>query len=128
MKKLNTTELKVLAARIQNNLQEEAIQAQRKADAQSDLDNAREAQAIMKQLQRLGDPAKKYLHRLTSAFNTITVDTVLKSLRTPQKQVKRFGYNGTEIFNALVIGQIESKDLQELVRNVTAQFIQPKKE
>lgn len=125
MKKLNQTELSVIACQIRDNLQEEAKKAQDALNEISDKNNLRQAQAIVRRLHNLPEDCKDFLakqsHGSRNLFKELKVEDVLCFLRTGQTQVKRPSYQN--IYNSLVLAQIESPDLNSLIRNVTKQFI-----
>ena len=125
MKKLNQTELGVIAEQIRTKLQEEAAKAQEAVNAAADKDNLRQAQAIVRRLQNLPKDCKDFLvksaYSLRPVLENLTAEVVLASLRPRQNQVKAVTYQN--ILNALILAQIESPDLNSLIRSVTKQFM-----
>jgi len=126
MKKLNNSELKVLANRIQEKLKKEAAIAQKEKDAQSDKDNLKDAQLALRQIKRLGEVAKSIIktRHYCIKIEELTLEHVLKSMRTTQEKIRVPSYyHNQEVLDALIIGQISSPDIEALCNSVAQQFI-----
>lgn len=127
MKKLNQAELNILAERIKKKIETEAKAAQIEADEIADEKNDKAATAALQQLKKLGPLAKRYIDtgRYSGVFKNLCKEDILRSMRKSQQKVtKGLGYSGkTEIYESLVLGQIECDNLDELVNRVTKEFV-----
>lgn len=124
MKKLNQTELRVLAKRINDDLNRAGKQAQKELDELNDKQNLTEARLAVRQLKKLGPAAKKFINKsLRTKLDDITEERILLSMRTEQTKVI-CGYNvHNDIVNALILAQITSPDIDSLCNTVAKQFI-----
>ncbi len=125
MKKLNRTELDVLAKRIGQDIRDAAEVAQEESDVIADKKNLPVATLILGQLNKLDNVTKKYLDTrgYNSDISKVKTSNILATMRPIQTKVKSLGYHNKEIFDSLVIGQISSPDVDSLVKLVAKQFI-----
>lgn len=123
MKKLNQTELRVLAKRINDDLNRAGEQAQKELDELNDKQNLAEARLAIRQLKKLGPAAKKFINKATcTKLDDITEERILRNMRTKQTKVI-CGYIHNDIMNALILAQITSPDIDSLCNAVAKQFI-----
>lgn len=125
MKKLNQTELRVLADKINKELNLQAEIAQKEYNEVQDKQNIAEARLALRQLRKLNATARKVIKgafRHDETVDTLTEEGVLRQMRKTQTSV-RCGYIREEIMNALILGQITCPDMESLCNNVAQQFI-----
>lgn len=124
MKKLNRAELEVLAKRIQKELAIAADEAQKRLNEIQDKQNLKLAGQILRQLKAMKPETRKYLG-CRDTYEDLTVEQILPTLRKQQTEVKikRHYHYSDEIMDALIIGQIDSPDVDSLASAVAAQFI-----
>ena len=126
MKKLNNTELKILANRIHNKLIEQADIAQKESDEIADKANIKEAELALKQLKKLSPIARRMIRLRGSCDNvdTLTVQDILIKMRPVQNKIKiPSRYHDQSIFDELVISQINSPDIESLCNSVAEQYV-----
>jgi hypothetical protein len=129
MKKLNTTEMKVLSDRIYKDLQQRVQDAQKEQNELSDKENHKDAQTVVRRLKNLNGPTRAYLDGKLGkdSIENLDEDLVLQSMRVSQTKIKNLSWNTKqEIYDSLVIGQIDCPDLDSLVNKVTRQFVNRK--
>jgi len=125
MKKLNQTELKILAKRIAAELKKKGDELQSILNAENDKINLPEAQRALRQIKRLSPTAKAVLctHHCSSVKG-LTEKDLLRAMRVPQNVYQtHFGYGYIEIIEALTLGQINSPDVESLCNSVAQQFV-----
>jgi hypothetical protein len=122
--KLNKMELHVLTEQIHDSLEAKAQVLQKAMDEVSDKANSKQALALSKELQKLSPLAKKWINNYSrSNFdNLIDTKNILNFMRKSQTRINVPNRYNNEIFNALVIGQIDSPDVDSLIAKVTAKF------
>lgn len=127
MKKLNNTELRVLAEKIEKQLKLEAAQAQEETNELADKQNLAVARTALRQIKRLGPLAKSVLNTKCgiSTLDELTEQDILIRMRPRQEKIRYIGYTATmkEILDALIIGQITSPSIEALCNNVAQQFV-----
>lgn len=136
--KLNRTELKVLAGKIEKTIAELAEQAQKELDAISDQQNLAKAKRIAKKLETTQGKLNKIfddlpeevkeLYKFNAPAVTVKLQDILKKLRPEQTKVRvptthHFYPEKGEIFQALVLGQIECDNLTGLRESIVRQFV-----
>ena len=126
MKKLNNTELKALAEKIDKQLRLEAAQAQKEINELADKQNLAAARTALRQIKKLGPHAKLVLNTKygVGTLDELTEQDILIRMRPKQGKIRYTGYSMTkEILDALIIGQINSPDIESLCNNVAQQFV-----
>lgn len=126
MKKLNNTELRVLAEKIDKQLKLEAAQAQEETNELADKQNLAAARTALRQIKKLGPHAKSVLNNKhgISSLDELTEQDILIRMRPKQGKIRYTGYSMTqEILDALIIGQINSPSIEALCNNVAQQFV-----
>jgi len=123
MKKLNQIELRVLAKRINDDLNRAGEQAQKELDELNDKQNLTEARLAVRQLKKLGPAAKNFINQSSHIkLDDITEECILRRMRTKQtKVICRYSHN--DIIDALILAQITSPDIDSLCNMVAKQFI-----
>lgn len=125
MKKLNQTELKVLANKINKELMLQAEIAQKEYNEVQDKQNLADARLALRQLRKLSETARRVVKGAFSydeSIDTLTEEKILRQMRKKQTSV-RCGYLQEEIMSALILGQITCPDMESLCNNVAQQFI-----
>jgi len=127
MKRLTKTELELIAERIANKVQKSHKEAQELQDTISDRNNKQRAEDVLSSLAKLSEDTKNILNEFIfkGSLQKITLDDILKSMRVPQTKYKRkISYRFVkDIYEELVLAQIESEDLNSLINKVTRQFL-----
>lgn len=126
MKKLNNTELRVLAEKIEKQLKLEAAQAQEETNELADKQNLAVARTALRQIKRLGPLAKSVLNTKCgiSTLDELTEQDILIRMRPRQEKIRYTGYTAIkEILDALIIEQITSPSIEALCNNVAQQFV-----
>jgi len=136
--KLNKTELSALAERISGNLEKAAVEAQEECDAVNAARNKETAERVIKELRNASRTISKALDRLSPearkmvssshrslALPDPTLKTAIDYVRVKQTKIKpscdyRSGY--PEIFNDLVIAQIDAASVDELVKKIMDRY------
>ena len=126
MKKLNNTELRVLAEKIDKQLKLKAAQAQEETNELADKQNLAAARTALRQIKKLGPLAKSVLYTKCGVnhLDELTEQDILIRMRPRQEKIRYTGYTATkEILDALIIEQITSPSVEALCNNVAQQFI-----
>jgi len=133
MKKLNKTELSIIAKRIRKNLEEKADIAQKKHNALEDKNNLSRARKLARELKQISPEGKAYIgKRIYRDFNwdeKFTVESILKDMQTTQKEIIVPAYYHSaenEIMDSLILAQLDAEDIDSLIRQVTAKFVKSK--
>jgi len=125
MKRLTKTELELIAERIANKVQASRKEAQDLQDTISDRNNKQRAEDVLSSLAKLSEDTKNVLQSFTykNTIKQITLEHILNSMRVPQTKYKQERVYVRDIYQELVLAQIESEDLNSLINKVTRQFL-----
>ena len=126
MKKLNKTELDALATRINRELKQEAEIAQKELDEMSHEKNVAKASIIFDEIRGLSPATLKYIDTTSRSYNNkMTFDDIVKSLKETQTKVTVYDKWNSNVFESLVLAQIEANTISELIDSVKGSFIKP---
>jgi len=126
MKKLNQTELAVLAKKIQERLHNMVVEAQNQNDKEFDKLNAAAAKAALRQFKKLSPTAKSFLAKCSLRFrdlDSLKEEDILKELRPAQTKIDINYKIHSKILDALILAQITSPDVESLCNAVANQFV-----
>jgi hypothetical protein len=121
--KLNKTELVALSARIISELKEAAESKQKELDIIQDEQNKPAAVLAIKAVKTMNNALREYIARKHTDLTKLTVSDITRSMRKNQTEVNVPYRYDNEIFNALVIAQMDSPDVVSLIEKVKASFI-----
>lgn len=119
--KLNKTELYALSAQIYEDLQKAAQQKQEELDVIQDEQNTPAAKLALRAIRTMNKTLREYLKATGRDMNKIDLSDILCTMRKKQTEVYSPVYGDkTEIFNALIIAQIDTSDVATLIEKVKA--------
>ena len=124
MKKLNKTELEALSSRINHELRQQAEVAQIKCDKETLPGRVIAAGLIVKEWSHLSNKTKEYLsNKFQHNSKEPTVDNVMKSLVTDQTKIITSNRWDRNIYESLVLAQIEANTVADLISAVKKEFV-----
>ena len=128
MKKMNKSEIEALASRIDDDVENIHINKQKALDEKNVNKYNKKAKKLFTEISKLSPELTEYIakqHYNTKEFKGITVEQIAKSIKETVT-VSRTHYNGkyrkNHIIDALIIAQIDSDNLTDIIKSVTAQF------
>ena len=120
MKKLNKTEVNALANKIRRDLSELAEKEQKKFEEKELPKTMKIVESVKAELEGLSDIAKEYIKSTLSPNKDYLSKRSIQRFFTPkQTKVKTPArYGNTEIQEQIILAQIESSNLDELISSV----------
>ena len=126
--KLNKIELEALTTRIKDDIRNKAEADTISLNAKDDKANMAKAEEIKKTLTDLDKDTKKFLSVFSNNNlpDMLNLKKILKTLRTSKTKINspdRYYHGPSPIFNDLVIAQIDSDNLDDLIKKVTDKYL-----